>query len=81
MEKNKWNPWFGEFWESYFNCKMPTKNNEENKEGKTIVCDQSNKISKDNGKQLLIELWYTNFVNFIIYYIYIETMVYPFLIF
>lgn len=51
MEKNKWNPWFGEFWESYFNCKMPTKNNEENKEAKTIVCDQGNKISKDNGKQ------------------------------
>ncbi|KAJ8321080.1 hypothetical protein KUTeg_002667 [Tegillarca granosa] len=68
LEKNKWNPWFAEFWESYFNCNMHTTNKIENIEEKTIECDQSNKISKDNGYKQLPALYFVaDAVNAFVY--------------
>ncbi|XP_060069322.1 metabotropic glutamate receptor 6-like isoform X2 [Ylistrum balloti] len=49
---NTWNPWFREYWESYFNCKFPGK-------AKTSrSCTGKERISAANGYEQLQSLYY-----------------------
>nr|ANO39069.1 GCR106 [Schmidtea mediterranea] len=46
---NKHNPWFNEFWEDFFECKLPNSSDTPYNNF-TDICDENLKLSKDNPK-------------------------------